>query len=289
MKRTIALAWKKSGLPFKEVYKNIRFTGPFTARFSSGESFQLYNHGGSAENNTFWMGPLSSFDEDTGWIWKELCKVSDVIFDVGANIGLLSLSAKAFNSKAKVYAFEPSRNTFHKLKQNVELNQFDVTCEPIALSNKNGKQIFYDVDNPHQYSASLSPDKLKNWEGFKGETMDYEVETCTLASYIEKNNIDRIDLLKLDVEMHEPEVIEGFGEYMGKLKPVVITEALTEDMTTKLSKLIGSEYLKFRLRPNGTADPVDDFHFVPYEYNFVFFHKDKEDWMRKHTSIYSSR
>ncbi len=284
-KRALAMAWKQSGLPYKNIYKQLRFSGEFIVRFNTGQSHMLYHYGGSAENNTFWLGPFSSFDPDTGWIWQQLTAKTEVVFDIGANIGLYSLTAKAFNQKAKVYAFEPSVNTFDKLKHNCKLNNYDVVCEQIALSNKNGTQTFYDVDNPHQYSASLSPDKLKNWEGFTGETMDYEVETCTLDSYIERNNINRMDLLKIDVEMHEPEVIEGFSKYMPILKPIVVIEALTEEMTTKLNKLIGPEYVKFRLLPN-SAEPIDKFSFMPYQYNYLFFHKDKEAWVRENTTLY---
>ena len=40
-------------------------------------------------------------------LWEELCKESEVIFDVGSNTGVYSLLAKSSNPKSKVYAFEP--------------------------------------------------------------------------------------------------------------------------------------------------------------------------------------
>lgn len=82
-------------------------------------------------------------------------------FDIGANTGVYSLLSKSLNPKAKIYAFEPVQRTFKRLEQNIAINNFDVTTEQIALSDKSGKQIFYDTYAEHQQSSSLSPDKLK--------------------------------------------------------------------------------------------------------------------------------
>ena len=42
----------------------------------------------------------------------------DVIFDIGANTGIYSMVTKAINPSSKIHAFEPSKQTYFKLKLN---------------------------------------------------------------------------------------------------------------------------------------------------------------------------
>jgi FkbM family methyltransferase len=238
------------------------------------------------ENETFWKGLFNTFENDTGWIWKQLCACSNTVFDIGANTGIYSMVAKTINPSVKVHAFEPSVHTFKKLQLNCDLNKFDIKCEQIALSNKECKQLFYDTYYTHQTSASLSPDKLKNWSGFEGETFEYEVETTTISSYVETHHIEQIDLIKIDIEMHEPEAIEGFGEYLERFKPIVLIEVLSEEVAEKLNQLINiDDHLIFHLEEEGKAEKKDEFSVFPGKWNFLFFHKENINKVKQHTTL----
>ena len=61
---------------------------------------------------------------------------------------------------------------------------------------------FYDVPDEHQTSASLSSLKLKDWDGYNGEILEYEVKVNTFDYYLEKNGIKNVDLVKIDEDLN---------------------------------------------------------------------------------------
>ena len=274
-------------IPNEKFYRDLKFKGKFKVRVDDLHSFYLFHHGGTIENDTFWKGLFVGWEKDAGWIWIQLSAISGVIFDIGANTGIYSMVAKSVNRDALVYAFEPSNNTYSKLKKNVELNGYDIKCEQIALSNKNEEQIFYDVNDPNQTSASLSEEKIRNhpalFEDLK--MVEYKVQTMTAISYIEANQIAPIDLIKMDIELHEPEAIEGFGKYLEEYKPIVMIEILTNEVAARLNVLIGDDFIKLHLRDINDVELVKQFKPISGLYNYLIFHKDISDKIRQKTSL----
>jgi FkbM family methyltransferase len=284
-KRLICIVLRKINFHKEKYYQDIKFNGEFRVRFGDNNSFFMYNHGGTLENETFWYGLFATFENDTGWIWIQLCKCSEVVLDIGANTGIYSLIIKSMNPSAEVFAFEPSNNIFKKLVLNNKINNFNIDCQQVGISNKTGNQVFYGTPNTNETSASLSAEKLKNWDGYKGEIIEYNIETITLAQFIENNNIKKVDLIKMDIEMHEPEAIQGLGKYLELFKPVVLIEVLSDNIADELNKLIGDDYIKVHLKGVGKAEFVEKFKAVPYLWNYVFFHKDISERIRQNTTL----
>ena len=146
--------------------------------------------------------------------WTEyvtLLREGMIVFDVGANIGELSLLFSRFvRSSGQVHAFEPVRETFDRLqsiitaagRSNVRLNQ-------LAVSDENGA-----VDM-NVYSAEYS-----SWNTIANRPLAslgveiqpptlQKVASITVDQYCADNNIDYIDLLKIDVEGAEYQVLRG--------------------------------------------------------------------------------
>jgi FkbM family methyltransferase len=286
LKKIICIFIKKTKIPNSLFYTDLKFRGKFKVKISEKNSFLMFHTGGTIENETFWNGLFESWENDTGWIWNQLCVFSNTIFDIGANGGIYSLVAKSINPKSKVYAFEPSRNTFDKLVVNNTINKYDIKCEQLAISNTNIDQVFYDVLDTNQQSASLSPEKLKNWDGFDEEVIEYNVKSMTLSNYIKTNNIQQIDLIKIDIEMHEPEAIEGFEEYLVTFKPVVIIEVLSVKVAQRLNQLIDRDnHIILHLKDNKIAEQKREFSVFPGHWNFIFFHKDLSEKIKHNTSL----
>lgn len=138
------------------------------------------------------------------YIRNHLKNLSDpILFDVGANVGNYSiLLREVFGNKAKIYSFEPSHKTFHKLSLNVggkNLYNFGFGSENKKVNlysnpNKSGLASVYERNLEH---VNLS---LKDSE---------EVEIITLDSFCKEHDIKHIDFLKIDVEGHELEVLRG--------------------------------------------------------------------------------
>lgn len=276
------------------IRERVEHRGSFQVRVKGAKKFKVINYGGEIEREIFKNGLLSKWEKDVIWIWMDLCKISQVVFDIGANTGFYSLIAKSVNIQTEVYAFEPSPRTFEKLVRNVCLNKYNIKCERNAISNKSGKGIFYDTPDKNELAASLSPEKLKNAPWYKGSVLEYEVPTKRLSDYIEQNDVEKISLIKMDIEMHETEALEGMGEYLEIFHPIIIIEVLTEQMAEKLNSFFNlSDYRIFHLKKSRKAELTSKFKlfdsaYETREWNFLVFHKQIEEKVRKGTCLYNN-
>jgi hypothetical protein len=67
-----------------------------------------------------------------------------------------------------------------------------------------------------------------------------------LDALIERHAIDRLDLVKVDVEGHEPQVLDGMGTYLRRWRPTLLIEVLTDAAGAALeNRLEGLGYLYF--------------------------------------------
>jgi FkbM family methyltransferase len=129
-------------------------------------------------------------------------------FDIGANIGAYTLIASEFPN-VLVVSIEPHPHTFSLLNRNVELNsRSNVTCLNIAVSKADGVVFFSD------YSESclnrvLKPEEM---ESKSLRVACQRIDEVCLGLKLEP------DFVKIDVEGHEPHVLEGFGNLIGKTK-----------------------------------------------------------------------
>ncbi len=160
-------------------------------------------------------------------------KNDDVIFDIGANVGIMSLN---FANKARngiVYAFEPTHYALKKLYRNLELNpelakNIVVTnCFVSAKSDDNPNIVAFsswsltnrtDSDHEHHLGTPMSADG---------------VPSITMDDFVEKNNITKLDFIKIDTDGHEFEVFIGAKKSLQKLRPKIIFELGLYVMTEK--------------------------------------------------------
>lgn len=270
-KSIICLAIKGSGISVEKFYRDLNFKNSFFFKFGNYR-IRILHYGGTIENEFFWHG-LKNWERDTVWLWMYLTPKSEVILDVGANIGAYSLIAKTINPNASVHAFEPSENAYSKLMNNIKLNDLEIQPHKIALSNFSGQQVFYDVKSGTSLGATLSAEMTKNIEGL----YSYQVETKTLDQFIQEYNIERIDLIKVDVEMHEPEFLEGFRLIL-EYRPIIFIEILTDEVAVKLNDLLnGLKVLFFELGHN-KLKPIEKLtKGRPYFWNFLIVPEEKKD------------
>lgn len=268
-KQQLATFIRASGLPVNKLYTDLKFKGAFTVPVAN-TSFQIIHEETTIENEIFWNGLGNSWEHDTIWIWEILVKDAKTIVDIGANTGVYSLMARAINKTADIYAFEPVERTNKLFAANVALNKFNVNIEKIALSNVNGSQVFYDTINSTQTSASLNPDKLKNNDDSKAGIIEYEVKTMRLDSYVEEKGIGKIDLIKIDIEMHEPEALEGYAEHIQKHKPNIVVEVLTDDLGKRVHDAVRAcNYNIYHLSDKGKMKKVETLKRVDNLWNYL--------------------
>jgi FkbM family methyltransferase len=219
--------------PPQKIYKHLHFVGTINIPIDGNHSFKIRHHGYSVENDLFWSGINGEWEQYSLLIWKKLAARSEVIFDIGANTGVYSLIAKAINKDSTVFAFEPLKRVYEKLVLNNEINQFDIKCIPKAVSDSTGVALIYDSEEQHEYGASLNAGNID-----KGMSKASEVETITLDSFIDSEKLSRIDLMKIDVEYHEPQVIAGFNTYIRQFKPAMLIEILSDNTGDEIGRMV---------------------------------------------------
>jgi FkbM family methyltransferase len=132
--------------------------------------------------------------------------------DIGANNGAFALQlARKVGEKGRVYAAEPDPYVFARLVQNCRLNGYEgrVHCHNIALTNANGPIVFYRSDRGHSGWGSL----VRFSDIAAGAQ---QVPGVTLDEFVKKERVETVDLLKIDVEAHEPELLEGARNSLAK-------------------------------------------------------------------------
>lgn len=232
-------------LPIPErVYKHLHFKGVIEVKVSGTERFRMRHHGYVIENELFWRG-MQGWEKISLELWVRLCRRSSVIFDIGANTGVYSLIANAVNKKATIIAVEPVARVFVKLEDNLQLNNAQVKTLMVAVSDHEGMATLYEeTQKEHVLSTSLDPNYLRNIDGIQR----IQVPVRTVAVIAQEMRIERVDLLKIDVEAHEPAVLEGFTDILIRDRPTLLIEVLTEEVAERLERILaGLGYLYYNI------------------------------------------
>ncbi len=232
--------------PSHSVYKHLYFKGKFKVKVDNN-FFYINHYGYQIENDIFWKGLEGARESTSLSLWVKLCKRANVILDIGSNTGVYSLTAKAANPKAAVYGFDPIDRVFEKFRDNCKLNNFDIRPFKFAISNYDGRAVVYDVTTEHTYGVTVNVNRQKP----ETPVVEREIETKRLSTFIEDEKISNIDLMKVDVETHEPEVLLGMGGYLDTMKPTMIMEILTDEVGERVQRILnGKGYLYFDIDEN---------------------------------------
>lgn len=138
------------------------------------------------------------------WWLREALPHCTIVFDVGANIGEWASLALQINPTVNIHCFEPSANTFERLRENLTAQTECVTLNPFGLSTAR------EIRTLHLFGDCAGTNSLYPREGLnihqsRSETVHLE----TLDQYCQDQGLGRIDLLKIDVEGHELSVLQG--------------------------------------------------------------------------------
>ncbi len=136
------------------------------------------------------------------------------IIDAGANVGYTSIYLLCNLSEASVCAIEPGSEAFKRLKRNVQLNQFNVTCVNLGLWSK---KAVLTMDRSFRDGLDWSLQLLER-DGYSSDGIEV-VELCDIVTMMQW---DSIDLLKMDIEGSEVEVFKGDVSWLKMTKLIAI-------------------------------------------------------------------
>jgi FkbM family methyltransferase len=163
------------------------------------------------------------FCEPAARFMQSLLKPGDVVLDGGANIGLFTLIAAAsVGRQGRVIACEPSSSTMRLLRANVDRNGFDWVelCE-VALAATPG-QMRMRVFTPGSGFSSFAPADTTGG-------VEVDVEVATLDD-VASDVLERLKLVKLDVEGAELRALRGAPEILRRARPDFIVELEPEHL-----------------------------------------------------------
>lgn len=133
-----------------------------------------------------------------------------VIVDCGANIGMSVLYFKHLFPDSRIVAFEPNPNAFRLLQRNVEANGLrNVELYDVALSDRDGDISFFISTDPGTLLGSTRSDYGGSVE-LNGGSVELKARAERLSGYFRR--LERIDLVKIDVEGSELKIIDELIE-----------------------------------------------------------------------------
>lgn len=141
-----------------------------------------------------------------------------VFFDVGANIGLISLFVSKFHPDAKVYSFEPGSIVGRCLKETIVKNKFkNLTLIQKGVSDHTGSAEFF-LDPKSTGGSSL----IKVHAGSKNQYVE-KIELVSLDDFTQEAGVIP-NVIKIDIEGAEEFALKGARQLISKHSPHLIIE-----------------------------------------------------------------
>jgi FkbM family methyltransferase len=169
-------------------------------------------------------------EPDVANVFVKVLGAGDVVVDIGANIGFLTvLAALLVGPTGRVVAFEPDPGNVERLRANLALNEcLNVTIIEKAVTNQVGEvEFFLNSDtsdgnalwDPAQFPGNVKCLATQKRITLPGTTLDAEWEQLRLPAP---------KVIKIDTEGAEQRVLEGMRGLLAREKPhFVITELHT--------------------------------------------------------------
>lgn len=193
---------------------------------------------------------------------KKQLNPGDVFLDIGANIGTYSLSASACLSQeqgGRVYAFEPVPRIFEKLQKNIVLNGVEnILVNQVAVySEPSTLELFVSSEE------NIGMSSIFHHDTESGEVA--KVKAICMDDFIEENQIEQVNLVKIDIEGAELFALKGMARTIEKYKPVFLIEISASVLGEQ--SLLGDEVLTFMksfayspysIEPSGEVVPARD-------------------------------
>ena len=152
----------------------------------------------------------------------------DVIIDVGAHIGLFALFASQFCKNGKIFCYEPIKENYKILIENIEMNQIqNIFPNNLAVTKETSRAKIFLNDDQSGHSMFI---QNKNF---------VEVDSKSLSDIFIDNGIKECDFLKLDCEGAEYEIIESLpSDLFTKINKTAIEYHMVDTKPELLEQLI---------------------------------------------------
>ncbi len=185
-----------------------------------------------------------------------------VAIDAGANIGVHTIEwARHMHGWGRVLSFEAQEVVFYALAGNIALNNcLNARARLAALGETCGE---LQIPQPDYFTpASFGSLELRQRQGteFIGQAVSYEAQASVTVPMVtfDSLGLDRLDLVKIDVEGMELDVLRGGRALLERTRPLMMVEVIKSDRVALESFVTGLGYKVFQLGMNMLAIHADD-------------------------------
>lgn len=171
----------------------------------------------------YWLG---TYEAALQGVLSELVKEGMVLYDIGANIGYISLMmARLSGKQGRVFSFEALPANLQRLKENISLNDMESVIQALPRA-------VIDKTRPVRFLAHSSTSMGKA-AGSAGRAEEYKaeitVEGLALDDFVFKQRRPSPDIIKMDIEGGEVLAIKGMKRLLKDCKPILLIELHGEE------------------------------------------------------------
>lgn len=180
-----------------------------------------------------WQNPLvapKSIRQEEVDFFKKFVKKGDLVVDIGANIGHLSMAlGLAAGKEGLTLSFDPNPHVFRILDVNSRLNPEKTTIHAhnVAITQEE-ETFFYRSSEASFNNGGISRDN----SDFHGRfALPTKVQGVVLEKFLAEHYpgwADKLALVKIDTEGYDKEVIRSIRELLRKHKPIVVSECFSK-------------------------------------------------------------
>jgi FkbM family methyltransferase len=146
----------------------------------------------------------------------------ETFVDVGANVGYYTLKAATEygNNNIKIVAIEAHPDNYRALCRNIAYNRFNnvILVNKAALDTKGMVTLYECINSKNHFIAG----KTSIYLDADSKLSPLQVETDTIDNILEENNVERVDVLKMDIEGAEVLALKGAIVTLRKLRKIVV-------------------------------------------------------------------
>lgn len=197
---------------FRRYIKDSHYTG---ITWFNDEHISIYFSSKEYIERRVWM--LGEYETEVNAAFRTHVPTNGTVLDVGANIGINTLRLSNFvGVNGKVYSFEPIPHNQQRFAKNILLNNVgNVKLEPIGLGLVSETlTIDFNVEEENMGAVSLR----------NTSALGIDIQVKNGDEWIQENNIEKLDFIKIDVEGYEWNVISGLSSSIKKFHPKILIE-----------------------------------------------------------------
>lgn len=162
---------------------------------------------------------------------KEKIKEAECIFDIWWHIWLFSKWCRKLNSNAEIHYFEPVGEFYKRAKESI-WDDDKIFFNNYWIASEKWEWVIFLNEEKTMQSSKYTSFLNQKWRGVA-------VNFVTLKDYLQQGNIDKIDVLKMDIEWMEFEVLDSFSDFEREMVENLIVEVhiLNDEMKLKWNQI----------------------------------------------------